>query len=113
MKFRLVLPLILILFLALLAGCGSSLQQEIVGKWSGACHFALGSNASMDFHQIEFVSSGTAILDGYTADYSFIDDQRIKIQSGMIGIALTASIKDNKLTLTDESNESCLLNRLS
>ncbi|HEU5382230.1 MAG TPA: hypothetical protein VFV38_43000 [Ktedonobacteraceae bacterium] len=68
---------------------------------------------SMTFRQIEFLSSGTAILDGYTADYSFIDDQRIKIQSGMIGIALTASIKNSSLTLTDQSNESCLLNRSS
>ena len=110
MKFRLFLPLIL--SLTLLAGCGSSLQQEIVGKWNGACHFALGSNASMDFRQIEFVSGGTAILDGYTADYSFIDDQRIKIQSGMFGIALTASIKDNSLTLTDQSNEACVLHRI-
>lgn len=111
MKFRLVLPLILCL--ALLAGCGSSLKQDILGKWSGACHFALGSNASMDFHQIEFLSSGTAILDGYTADYSFLDDQRINIQAGMIGIALTASIKNNSLTLTDQENEACILHRLS
>ena len=68
---------------------------------------------SIVFHQAEFLSSGTAILDGYTADYSFIDNQRIKIQLGMIGIALTASIQNNNLILTDPSNESCLLNRTS
>lgn len=112
MKYRIFLSLVL--FLALLAGCGpSSLQQEILGKWSGACNFNLGSNTSIVFRQIEFVSSGTAILDGYTADYSFIDNQRINLQSGIIGIALTVSINNNKLTLTDQSNESCLLNRVS
>lgn len=67
----------------------------------------------MNFHQIEFLSNGTALLDGYTADYSFLDDQRINIQSGMIGIALTTSIKNNSLTLTDQSNESYLLHRIS
>ena len=93
MKFRLVLPLILILCLALLVACGSSLKQDILGKWSGTYYFALGSNASMDFHQIEFLSSRTTILDEYTTDYSFLDDQRINIQAGMIGIALIASIR--------------------
>jgi hypothetical protein len=111
MKFRLLL--LLLLSLTLLVGCGSSLQQEIIGKWSGSCDFALGSNVDMVFHQIEFVSGGTAILDGYTANYSFIDNQRINIQSGLVGIALTASIENNSLTLTDQSNKSCSLNRVS
>lgn len=59
------------------------------------------------------VSKGTAILDGYPADYSFIDDQRIKIQAGIFGLVLTASINNNKLTLIDQASEACLLNHIS
>lgn len=113
MKYRCVFffALILVLFV----GCGQSLQQELIGKWTeakGACHFSWGSNASVDFSQIEFLSS-TAIINGVTTGYSFLDSQRINLQIYSAGIALTVSIQGNQLTLTDQTNEACLLNRVS
>ncbi len=93
----------------LLAGCSSSLQQTLVGKWRGPCDF---STSSIAFQQVEFLPNGTYIQDGYVGSYAILNSQRIEIQFGSFGVALTASFpSDNTLVLTDNSGTFCTLTR--
>lgn len=95
---------------AFLAGCSSSSQQTIIGTWRGPCDFPTSSIA---FSQVEFLQNDTVLLDSYAGTYSFLDNQRVKLQYGGLGLAFTVATTRNTLTLTDYASSSCTLQRIS
>lgn len=92
----------------LLTGCGSSPQQAIIGTWRGPCDFPTSSIA---FSQMEFLQDRTVLLDSYAGTYSFLDNQRIKLQYGGLGLAFTFTTTQDTLMLTDYAGSSCTLQR--
>lgn len=95
---------------ALLAGCAPSLQQSIIGTWHGPCDFPTSSVA---FQQVEFLQDGTVLLDSYAGSYSFLDNQRVKLQYGGLGLVFTVAVTQNTLTLADYAGSLCTLQRNS
>jgi len=101
-RFGVLCSLCLVLVLAMMLVACSSTEKAIIGKWEKAD----GGES------IEFFKDGTAIVESeggwgwtVTANYEFIDDNRISLAlSGLFGLAgpqvYEVEISRNQLTLT-------------
>ena len=97
----------------LVVGCGSESSQPgsqsnqaLVGKWTGQCNIQNGA-----FKQIEFLADGTLIVEGVAGTYSFVDSQRVKLQTQFLAVIYSFSVSGDTLTLSDTQGKSCTLQR--
>jgi hypothetical protein len=75
---RRALPLLLIAAAIVLAGCGGSVKDRILGKW-----------ANPGGATIEFLEDGTYISQGLMSAqgrYTILSDERIKLESRFLGM---------------------------
>jgi len=99
---------ILIGLLLLATGCGG-LESQIVGRWQGSAD------------TIEFFSDGTVTIADplmpLTGTYSFVDDNRVRIELGGLGalagpFIVTVAISGDTLSLTGPDGSTDTYTRL-
>ncbi len=113
-----IFSVMVILLMFLLIGCGSQTNNPLVGKWATkeACKGFTLYDASLQ--QIEFLNDGkndgTFIWNGGASGiYALVDEHHYKLTVSGYSQVYGFSITGNTLTITNSTDDSCVLNQTS
>ena len=90
---------IVFLLMVLVSGCGGNDQKSIVGLWEE-------ENGEFSW---EFFDDGTCVLNGITAEYSIVEDGKLKVTVMADSTVFGYSIKGDTLTATNQGQSFILI----